>query len=106
MEIMMMLDTEELNEVSNLFKKKKDGLDLTNFVDVLMDKLHGRLSDEDVELVRELCELFYQVDVNSDGTMEWSEFSAFCIEAGMAATRKEKVVMDVVYQERAGMKFF
>jgi hypothetical protein len=25
-----------------------------------------------------------QVDVNGDGSMEWEEFTAFCIEAGMA----------------------
>ena len=48
------------------------------------------------ETVSELCELFAQVDVNNDGTMEWEEFSAFCIEAGMAATRKEKLLLEEV----------
>ena len=35
-----------------------------------------------VQQVADLIELFAQVDVNGDGTMEWEEFSAFCIEAG------------------------
>ena len=28
--------------------------------------------------------LFKQVDVNGDGSMEWEEFTGFCIETGLA----------------------
>ena len=35
-------------------------------------------------LVEDLVELFRQVDVNGDGTMEWNEFTGFCIDAGLA----------------------
>lgn len=44
-------------------------------------------AQDPVKSARDLCELFAQVDVNGDGTMEWGEFSAFCIEAGMAANQ-------------------
>ncbi len=37
----------------------------------------------------DLMELFRDIDVNGDGTVEWSELLAFTIEAGVVATRKE-----------------
>ena len=40
------------------------------------------------ELVVDLCELFAQIDVNGDGTVEWPEFTSFCVEAGMVASRE------------------
>ena len=32
-----------------------------------------------------LCELFAQIDINGDGTMEWDEFTSFIVEMGMAS---------------------
>lgn len=61
-----------------------DGLTLEEFVEVMMKYLPTAKVDP-MTTVSDLCELFAQVDVNGDGTMEWDEFSAFCIEAGMAA---------------------
>ena len=37
---------------------------------------------------QDLCELFAQIDVNGDGTMEWEEFTSYCVEAGIVATRR------------------
>ena len=62
-----------------------DGLQLDHFVSVMMKYLPP--AQDPVKSARDLCELFAQVDVNGDGTMEWGEFSAFCIEAGMAANQ-------------------
>lgn len=39
-------------------------------------------------LWQDLCELFAQIDVNGDGTMEWEEFTSYCVEAGIVATRR------------------
>ena len=41
-----------------------------------------------VKLVKDLCELFEQIDVNGDGALEWEEFTGFCVEAGMVASRR------------------
>jgi len=57
-----------------------DGLPLDHFVSVMLKYLPK--PEDPVKAARDLCELFAQVDVNGDGTMEWGEFSAFCIEAG------------------------
>ena len=40
------------------------------------------------ELIVDLCELFAQIDFNGDGTVEWPEFTSFCVEAGMVASRQ------------------
>jgi len=39
------------------------------------------------DLVVDLCELFAQIDFNGDGTVEWPEFTSFCVEAGMVASQ-------------------
>jgi len=41
-------------------------------------------AEERITLARRLVELFDQIDVNGDTVLEWEEFSAFCIESGMA----------------------
>ena len=51
------------------------------------------------KLVQDLIELFYQVDVNGDGTMEWDEFTGFCIDAGLAAD-KQGNDLDWMYKAR------
>ena len=39
------------------------------------------------ELVSHLCDLFDRIDVNGDGVLEWREFTSFCVEACLVATR-------------------
>lgn len=36
-----------------------------------------------------LCDIFDEIDVNGDGNLEWDEFTMYCIEDAMAATRRE-----------------
>ena len=50
-------------------------------------------------LVCNLCELFDQIDVNGDGTLEWEEFTGFCVEAGLVATRRDKRPLNYKYEE-------
>lgn len=55
---------------------------------------HWALQDKDeesqVQLVKHLVELFEQIDVNGDGSLEWEEFTSFCIEAGMMASQQAR----------------
>lgn len=36
---------------------------------------------EELKLVSNLCELFDQIDVNGDGTMEWEEFTSYIVDS-------------------------
>ena len=47
------------------------------------------MSIDDTSLVANLCELFAQIDVNGDGTMEWEEFTSFIVETGKTAREHE-----------------
>lgn len=62
---------------------QEDGLENHQFVEVMLRYLPTSFTFNRVEAAKALNELFAQVDVNGDGTMEWEEFTAFCIEAGM-----------------------
>lgn len=91
MDIMFLLHGEALINVYSDFKQVYDtydrGMLLKEFVVSVLK--HVDLSHADVEppaLVRQLIELFKQIDINDDKTLEWSEFTGFCVEAGMAAT--------------------
>ena len=37
-----------------------------------------------MQLARNLCELFEQIDINGDGTLEWDEFTSYCVSQGLA----------------------
>lgn len=45
---------------------------------------------DQVQLVAQLKELFAQIDVNGDGSLEWAEFTEFCVEAGTVASSMKK----------------
>ncbi|KAG7389280.1 hypothetical protein PHYBOEH_007545 [Phytophthora boehmeriae] len=96
MDIMMMMDMEKaLKNVSTLrneFLQKDKGLSIAEFVYVMMrfvqssaqtdenSRLH-HLSES--QLVANLCELFAQIDINGDGSMEWEEFTSFIVDTGL-----------------------
>ena len=80
--VMMEVDAGRLEELKAEFTKQDDGLSLEEFVKV-MGKFQAKSADYAAELHRisELVELFDQVDINGDGTMEWDEFSSFVIDS-------------------------
>lgn len=90
MDVMMMLEGEALTQVYTVFKEKNDredgsGLSQTEFVSAVLKYLPRRYLQtlDKVDLVMQLSELFAQIDVNGDGELEWSEFTQFCVEAGV-----------------------
>lgn len=64
---------------------KEDGLSLTEFVSTLLRYLDYNREDEaeKIEVTLNLIDLFKEIDVNGDETMEWEEFSNYIIELGM-----------------------
>ena len=60
----------------------------------MMDRGGGNVRVDKVGLVKNLIELFKQIDVNGDETLEWDEFSNHIIELGMV--RKDKTFIDAI----------
>lgn len=113
-EIMMSLDTEKVKALRTEFSRRLDGLELPEFCHVMKScLLKGKgdsksdTSDEDdsdggaakaagggdvsklaamtdARLVAHFCELFEQVDVNGNGSLDWDEFTSHIVEMVMA----------------------
>ena len=74
------------------------GLDLKTFIAVMTQENHLGVKKESPEahlrIVRSLVDLFRQIDVNNDKTLEWVEFTNHIIELGMV--RKDRVFIDAI----------
>ena len=72
----------KLEEIKKDFNKSEDdGLSLKQFLKVMLNHLGSEYTDK-TKLVKELIELFRQIDVNDDQTLEWEEFTNHIIELG------------------------
>jgi len=87
LDIMMLLDTDKVPALREEFEKKEDGLTEAEFVFVM--KKYIKSSVDQVKLVSNLCELFAQIDVNGDGSMEWDEFTSYIVDTGNVARENE-----------------
>ena len=74
------------------------GLDLKTFIAVMTQENHLGVKKESPEahhrMIRSLVDLFRQIDVNNDKTLEWVEFTNHIIELGMV--RKDRVFIDAI----------
>ena len=61
-------------------KCEADGLSIDQFIKVML--IHLPETKDRVGLVKNLIELFRQIDVNDDKTLEWDEFTGHIIELG------------------------
>ena len=102
MDVMMSLEGRALFELRQFFENKQEeqgqGLDKQEFVGELLRLLKPD-EKEKMPLVADLIELFEQIDINGDGAMEWAEFTSYCVEAGLLATRRVKVPLRYHYVE-------
>ena len=107
-EIMMSLDTEKVKALRTEFSRRVDGLELPEFCHVMKscllrqprtedggEEAHGGVGGDggdssklrsmsDARLVAHFCELFEQVDVNGNGSLDWDEFTSHIVEMVMA----------------------
>ena len=101
-DVMMALEGSALHQLRRCFEDKQDeqgeGLDQQEFVNELLRLLKPEEQDK-LNLVSDLIEVFEQIDINGDGAMEWAEFTAFCVEAGLLATHRIKVPLRYHYVE-------
>ena len=73
--------TSLLDVLRRKFIAYPDGLSIEQFVEAMMDVLPlDEMGKTKVEATVDLIELFKDIDVNGDGTVEWSELLAFTIE--------------------------
>jgi WD40 repeat protein len=80
--MMMEMGSEQLKLVKRDFLENEDGLGMTQFVEVMMRYQPVKESQQgELETVAKLCEFFSQVDINGDGSMEWSEFTSYIVES-------------------------
>ncbi len=92
-DIMSHLNYRKLEEIKKEFMKNEEqGLSIEQFIKVMLVQL-PELKDH-IGLCRNLIELFRQIDVNNDQSLEWNEFIAHIIELGMV--RKDRTFIDAI----------
>lgn len=89
---------------------KGDGLSLPEFCQMMLPYLRtrGQTREHTLALVEQLAELFDRIDFNGDNSLEWEEFTSYCVEAGLVASRvikrplKYKYAVDEDFTDRSG----
>ena len=97
MGIMVRISLDQLTDLRDEFQAKNMGLNQKEFVEVMLKYL-AHDPNNVVPVVGDLIELFAQVDVNGDGTMEWEEFTNFIIDAGMDVEQRRTPWRDLQYE--------
>eukprot|EP00163_Fabomonas_tropica_P012293 TRINITY_DN23550_c0_g1_i1.p1 TRINITY_DN23550_c0_g1~~TRINITY_DN23550_c0_g1_i1.p1 ORF type:complete len:1206 (+),score=227.35 TRINITY_DN23550_c0_g1_i1:301-3918(+) len=96
------INLESLKEIKKMFDsatgEDEDGLDQDKFVENFRDILGSNMTD------RELTFLFMKIDANSDGTVDWDEFSNFMLleNEGAAALGDGKAFRKFAEQDIGG----
>jgi Ca2+-binding EF-hand superfamily protein len=73
MEIMGRINTEKFRKMSQVWKKHKKGIQLSDFI-LLLQKFTEHANHERLDLMNGSIELFNDIDINADGRVEWHEF--------------------------------
>lgn len=80
----------------NLKEKFQEGggLEIQNFTEILFQQLlqsHPTLVDveEAAYTIAMLQDMFAQIDFNGDGSVDWDEFTTFCIHTGLATAAEQ-----------------
>ncbi|KAG6608704.1 Pleiotropic regulator 1 [Phytophthora cinnamomi] len=94
MDIMMRLKGAGFSAIANAFREREKrlggGLPLLDFVEIVLPGLpRPKTAAEKAASVSALVDLFEDIDINGDGVMEFDEFTGFCVDAGMVATRTQ-----------------
>ncbi|KAL4445040.1 hypothetical protein ABPG74_018768 [Tetrahymena malaccensis] len=84
-DIMEMLPQKKMYIIEKQFDQSGKGLKIDEFVRVMLTHLDFDKSDvqKEDQITLALIDLFKEIDVNGDGTMEWEEFSDHIISLGL-----------------------
>ncbi|ETW09383.1 hypothetical protein, variant [Aphanomyces invadans] len=104
MDVMMRLKGgQAFKAISDAFQAREqslgqEGLPLTDFVEIILNSLPKvQSSKEAFDTISGLIDLFNDIDINGDGTLELSEFTSYCVDAGMVATRVKAAPLKYQY---------
>ena len=102
--LLMLLRPKDMTALRQSFIKHSNGVSVAQFVLYLSRVLPKKSSPGLViqDMLKDVQELFAQIDVDGSGRIDWSEFSGFCIEAGMAASSfgKTKRLPNTYFEQR------
>ncbi|KAL3661240.1 hypothetical protein V7S43_013849 [Phytophthora oleae] len=103
MDVMMRLKGAGFSTIANAFREREKrlggGLPLLDFVEIVLPGLPRAKTTEDKSAsVSALIDLFEDIDINGDGVMEFDEFTSFCVDAGMVATRTQSATLKHRYE--------
>ena len=106
MDIMMRLKGAGFSAIASEFRQRErrlgGGLPLLDFVEIVLQGLPKPKSQaEKYANVNALVDLFDAIDINGDGAMEFDEFTSFCVDAGMVATRVKTTALKHRYVRNA-----
>ena len=72
--IMMRLDKLVLKKLHRIWRENPDGLEVQEFMKLISEQVHTASHSEKMELLYGCINMFNDVDINGDGSMEWNEF--------------------------------
>ncbi|KAF4031797.1 EF-hand domain pair [Phytophthora infestans] len=103
MDIMMRLKGAGFSAIANAFREREKrlggGLPLPDFVEIVLPGLpRVKTAEEKTATVSALVDLFEDIDINGDGVMEFDEFTSFCVDAGMVASRTQGATLKHRYE--------
>jgi len=79
--LLMQLDSEAMNFIRTEFEMRNWRLDVYDFVLVVCANINSsQARGATVEEIDTLVEMFREIDVNGDGTLEWEEFTSYLVE--------------------------
>jgi WD40 repeat protein len=105
MDVMGMLEYSGLDAMKREFmatEARGEEMTIALFVQTMLRYIRasGASKAARAELISALCELFNDIDVNGNGSVDWEEFTNFCVESGMSSARIPKKPLDFVFKER------
>jgi hypothetical protein len=90
--VLMAMPRDSLDKLRLHFQNEAvgEGLPIERFIPTVKDVLPIELQNQSRTL-RDLKELFAQIDIDGSGEVSWQEFSDFCVQAGYVASENEMI---------------
>jgi WD40 repeat protein len=81
-DLLNLLKEDKLSQIENYFRKRPQGLKLEEFIYIIFKYFEFDYSEKKLKelLCMKLIELFKEIDINDDHSLEWSEFSNHIIQ--------------------------
>ncbi len=85
-QLLRLLSAKNLESLKKAFDQNEEGLSPTEFIKTLMS-LVGHVMLDREELCVQILELFTNIDINGDGTLEWDELLTYVVQTTAASIK-------------------